>query len=440
MSSHQAQSRVPAAPSGLRRLRRWRARLRLILRAHPLDFARHVVRRFVADDGPRMASGLSYASLLALVPLLAIMLAMVSAFPGFEGVRELLLDTLVRDLLPRTDGEVVQRLETFVANAGKLTGPGIAGLAVTALLLLSNINGAFNTIWRVSEPRPVATRVLVYWALLTLGPLLLGASISLSSYVFASIRLAGMESWTGPVALTRLLSFGLGAAGFALIFAVVPNRRVALAHALAGGAVAAALFEVLKAAFGLYLSMVPGYQAVYGALASVPIFLIWLFACWCVVLLGAEVTAGLPEWKAVRARGHPGGRPGDRLALALALLARLQSAGRAGRQLTRGQAVRGLPATPAEVDAVIGPLRAAGFLARSQEGRWLLARDLASARFGELTAALGLALTETGGWPEDVRAAIDALRKSGQPLRDTPVAAFVDTGGSAARRVAVGAS
>jgi membrane protein len=439
MTSHHAESASPAAPSAPRRLRRWRARLRLVLRAHPADFARHVVRRFVADDGLRMASGLSYASLLALVPLLAIMLAMISAFPGFDGVREQLLTTLVRDLLPRTDGEVMERLETFVANAGKLTGAGIAGLAVTSLLLLSNINGAFNTIWKVSEPRPVATRVLVYWALLTLGPLLLGASISLSSYVFAAVRLAGTETGAGAVLLTRLLSLALGAAGFALIFAVVPNRRVALAHALAGGAVAAALFEVLKAAFGLYLSLVPGYQAVYGALASVPIFLVWLFACWCVVLLGAEVTAGLPEWKAVRARGHPGGRPGDRLALALALLARLRAAARAGRQLTRGQAVRGLPATPAEVDAVIGPLRAAGFLARSQQGRWLLARDLATARFGELTAALGLALTDADGWPEDVRPAVDALRKSGQPLRDTPVAAFVEASGSTAQRAAAGA-
>ena len=423
------QALLNAGNSGTaRNLRRLWVRLRFSARGSRLAaFAGHTAKRFVGDDGLRLASGLSYASLLALVPLLAIAFAILTAFPVFDGVEKRVISTLFEEFLPATDAEMTRRFETFIANANKLTAPGILGLAVTALLLLSNINGAFNTIWRVHEPRALATRVLVYWTLLTLGPLLLGGSISVTSYFFASIQASGLDSWGGlDILLTRGFAIALAAVGFGVIFYVAPNRRVHAWHALLGGLVSAVLFEVLKGAFALYLAVVPGYQAVYGALASIPIFLVWLFLVWCVVLLGAEVAAGLPEWRAARARGHARVGPGGKLALALAILGRLRTAAREGKQLKRDAATRGLPVTPAETDEVANALRAAGFIARAQGNRWVLAYDLQAASLGDLLQAIGLSLDLGAGWPPAVAAAVEDLRGAHAPLTDLPVAEVLE--------------
>ncbi|WP_200341950.1 YihY family inner membrane protein [Rhodovibrio sodomensis] len=421
-------------------MRRLWVRVRFSARGSRLAaFASDTVKRFVGDDGMRLASGLSYASLLALVPLLAIALAILTAFPVFDGVEKRVISGLFEEFLPRTDAQMSARFETFIDNATKLTAPGIMGLAATALLLLSNINGAFNTIWRVHEPRPLATRVLVYWTLLTFGPLLLGGSISVTSYFFASIQASGLDSWGGlDILLTRGFAVALAAVGFGVIFYVAPNRRVHAWHAVLGGLVAAVLFEVLKGVFALYLSFVPGYQAVYGALASIPIFLVWLFLVWCVVLLGAEVAAGLPEWRAARARGHARVGPGGKLALALAVMGRLRAGARKGRQLKREEATRGLPVTPAEIDEVANALREAGFIARAQGGRWVLSYDLSVATLGDLLQAIGLSLALADGWPTAVRSAVEDLRTAHAPLTELTVAEVLDRTDQPLPRVVAG--
>ena len=423
------QALLNAGNSGTARaLRRLWVRVRFSARGSRLAaFSSYTVKRFVGDDGLRLASGLSYASLLALVPLLAIALSILTAFPVFDGVEKRVVSGLFEQFLPQTDTQMAQRFETFIDNANKLTAPGILGLAATALLLLSNINGAFNTIWRVHEPRALATRVLVYWTLLTLGPLLLGGSISVTSYFFASIRESGLDSWGGlDILFTRGFAIALAALGFGVIFYVAPNRRVHAGHAILGGLISAVLFELLKGAFALYLAVVPGYQAVYGALASIPIFLVWLFLVWCVVLLGAEVAAGLPEWRAARARGHARVGPGGKLALALAILGRLRAAAREGRQLKREEATRGLPVTPAEIDEVANALRAAGFIARAQGTRWVLAYDLSVAKLGDLLQAIGLSLELGEGWPPAVASAVADLRGAHAPLTELTVAEVLD--------------
>ena len=280
-------------------------------------FVAYCVRRFTADDGLRAAAALSYSTLLALVPLIAIVLAVLSAVDAFEGLGAELQERLLTAMLPDAAQAVSGQITTFVANAGRLTGPGVLGLAATAILLLNTITGAFGAIWHASEPRPLAMRLLVYWALLTLGPLLLGASISVSTYAFAAVRLTPIESYAVP--LFGLLPFLLSAAGCTLLFIVVPNRAVRTHHALAGGAVAAVLLELLKKGFGYYLANFPTYQAIYGALAAVPIFLVWMYLSWSVLLFGAEIAAALPEWRAAEARRQGRHGPGARLALALTL-------------------------------------------------------------------------------------------------------------------------
>jgi membrane protein len=379
-------------------------------------FVGYCLRRFAADDGLRAAAALSYSTLLALVPLIAIVFAVLSAVDAFEGLGAELQDLLLTAMLPEAAQAVSGQIAAFAANASRLTGPGILGLAATAVLLLNTITGAFGAIWHATEPRPLAMRLLVYWALLTLGPLLLGASISVSSYAFAAVRWTAIESYAVP--LFGLLPFLLSAAGCTLLFIVVPNRAVRMHHALTGGVVAAVLLELLKKGFGYYLANFPTYQAIYGALAAVPIFLVWMYLSWSVLLLGAEIAATLPEWRAAEARRQGRHGPGARLALALTLLSRLRAASREGRVLKERILARHLPATLGELDQVLGALRRCGYAVRSGGSRWVLGRDLETVSLGDLIRALGLALAPGEGWPAGIAQVIDNLAQAGgEPCR-----------------------
>lgn len=373
-------------------------------------FLTYAVWRFWVDDCLRSAASLSYASLLALVPLLVIGLAMVSAFPAYDAFREQLQKLILENFMPETGVAVSQYVSRFVENASRLSGAGALGLGVVAVLLLANINDTLNAIWRVSEARPLARSLMVYWTLLTLGPLLVGSSVSFSSYAFAMIETAGIGGYADwLLRVSWFISFTLAALGFTLLYFVVPYRRVTLLHAAAGGIVAAALFESLKASFGLYLRLFPTYQAVYGALSAIPIFLVWMYLSWAVVLLGAEVAAALPEWRATQARGRHKAGPGDRLALALTLLSRLRQSSRAGTRLSERHLAAGLPATPTEIDATMQELRRANLVARTASGRWLLSRDLTMVSLGDLASILELGLDPVEHWPKLPRAIVNDL-------------------------------
>jgi membrane protein len=398
---------------------------------HAGRFLGYAGARFLADGCPRQAAGLSYVSLLAIVPLLAIGLAIFAGFPAFAPLRADVQDVILRNLLPDTELVVSDQLTAFVTNASQMTAPGLAGLGVTAILLMANITGALNAIWRVAEPRPFVMRMMVYWMILTLGPLLIGASLTISSYAFAAVQWLDVPGVTELRFDSRLVAIGLAVLGFAMIFLVVPNRPIHLAHALAGGLVAAILLEILKAGFGLYLRNFPSYQAVYGAVAAVPIFLIWMYLSWAVILFGAEVAAALPEWRAAESRGAAKTGPGGSLALALSLLARLWQASRTGAKPRERHLGHDLPATPAEVDATLRALRRAGYIERTLSGRWLLARDLASVTLGDVATDLALGLAPGPGWPEAAQSAMEGLASATQPpLARTLADLFAATGGS----------
>jgi membrane protein len=189
----------------------------------------------------------------------------------------------------------------------------------------------------------------------------------------------------------------------------VPNRAVRAWHALAGGIVAALLFELLKRGFGLYLAHFPSYEVVYGALAAIPVFLVWLYLAWTAALFGAEIAAAMPEWRAARARGSHEVGPGARLALALSLLARLQAASRAGDKPKERRLGTGLPATPGEIDATLRRLRRAGYVARVMGGRWVLARDLNAVTLDDLAATLHLGLAPGADWEPAAQRAVEDL-------------------------------
>lgn len=378
-------------------------------------FTLYFLRRFMRDGGPGAAAALSYSSLLALVPLLAISFALLSAFDAFETVRVDLQTRLFEAMLPDAALAVSDYLAQFIDNASRMTGAGILGLAVTAVLLLNTITGSFGSIWRATEPPPLALRLLVYWTLLTLGPLLVGASISVSTYAFAAVQWAGIDSYTKPLfSLSWLLPIGLSAVGFTILFVVVPNRSVRLLHAHTGALVAAILFELLKKGFGLYLSHFPSYQAIYGALAAVPIFLVWMYLSWVVLLIGAEIAASLPEWRAAEARQQATQGRGATLALALALLGRLKQASSDGRIPREGELASDLPATLDELDQVLRVLRQEHYVVRAGTGRWVLSRDLAGVTLNDLVRVLGLSMAPGEGWPEEITAAVGELSQAGE--------------------------
>lgn len=385
-------------------------------------FAAYCGQRFAADQCLRTATQLSYASLLAMVPILAICLGLLSAFPAFEHLRQDAQIFLFENLVPNAGVEVSDQLATFVENARGMTGFGTAALAVTALFLLSTINGAFNGIWRVTEPRPLMVRIMAYWMVLTVGPIFLGISLSLSSYGFATTLL---EQGDRAFGLTRLLPFVLTTCAFTVLYAVVPARNVALRHALVGALVAAVLSEALKFGFAFYLKQFPSYEVIYGAIASVPIFLIWMYLSWAVVLFGAEVAAAAPEWRLVDRLRTARYGPGPRLALALSLLFRLRSAARAGTVMKESALTRQLPAGLDELSKVMHALNRHGFVSRAN-GRWVLSRDLTATSLEELLQAIDLDLEPGEGWPEGVDQIVRSARQMMADVRGKSLATLLD--------------
>ena len=259
-------------------------------------FLGHVLRRFQTDRCLPAAATLSYTSLFACVPLVAIVLSVLSAFPLFDDLQDEIERAIFLYLAPHVSDEAQAYFRAFLANTRQLTALGVGGLGVSAIILLLTVEEEFNVIWRTRRGRRLRFRLLAYIGALLLGPLLVGGALSLSTALYALVALTGIPGLAGPAA--RLTPFGLTAAGFALIYLALPNRRVRPGDALAGALVAAVLFELLKSGFGLYVRLFPAYQTIYGALSVVPIFLVWMYLAWAAVLFGAEITAGWPEWRA----------------------------------------------------------------------------------------------------------------------------------------------
>lgn len=355
-------------------------------------FILYAGRRFFADNGLQLAGSLTYTTLLALVPTAVVAFATLTGVPAFAPLREDILQAVFANLLPTAMDVVQGEFNRFASNAGKLGLAGLVGMGFTAVLTLSAIEGAFNTIWRVREKRPLAARLAVYWAILTLGPLLFGASISLTSYVYGAARTTGIggyaPSWFSPATIAPVTLAWLG---FAMLYFTLPNRAVRPLHALIGGGVAAFLFEALKRAFAWYIVAFPTYQAIYGALAAIPILLVWTYLAWSVTLFGALITASLPEWRHRARMGTGAGQgPAPRLAIALAMLATLRRAARHGHQIRRSALMEVSEAPPDIEDDVLDKLQQKQFVARTGRDRWMLARDLAAVSLYDLVVALDL--------------------------------------------------
>src|SRR5438128_9195489 len=337
-------------------------------------FLLHVTRRFDEVRCLQIASSLTFTTLLALVPLVTIALTLMSAFPVFSGLGEQIHRFLLANMLPEAAGKVVTGyIEQFSGRTGRLTALGTAVLAVTAFLMMFTIERAFNSIWRVSRPRPVGQRILVYWATLTLGPILIGASLSMTSYIVsASLGLSRQIPFVGS-AILGFVPFVLTCAAFTLLYYVVPNRAVRPRHALIGGLVAGLAFEIMKRSFAIYIAKFPTYTLVYGAFAVIPIFLLWIYLSWVVIVIGALITALAPDFAVLREVAR---RPsGSGFAEALALLLVLARAQQGPELLGMGQIAERASLTGDRTESHLERMVARGWVTKSAGSRYGLVCD-----------------------------------------------------------------
>ncbi|MDJ0956982.1 MAG: virulence factor BrkB family protein [Arenicellales bacterium] len=268
------------------------------IRVKPLlkiwQFTKRVWYRLLDDHVQMNAAALAFTTVLALVPAAAVTLSMLSIFPVFEEWSRELENFVYRNFVPAAGDVIQSQLEEFIGQTGRLTAFGLLFLLVSALLLLFTIEETLNKIWRVQDSRTIIQRILSYWAVLTLAPLLMGASLSLTSYLVSTAFGNGDIAQLRTVFLA-VLPFLFVVLAFVLLYMAVPNKRIKFKDALIGGVAAGLLFEITKRGFTWYISNFQSYEVIYGALSSIPIFLIWVYLSWLVVLIGAEITATLGE-------------------------------------------------------------------------------------------------------------------------------------------------
>ncbi len=323
--------------------------------------------RFREDHLGLSASSLTFTTTIALVPFFTVALAIFTAFPLFGKFQDVLQKWLVASLIPDTIArQVLGYLGQFSAKASRLGTVGLAALIGSAFALVLTIDRTLNAIWRVKLRRPLAQRVLIYWSAITLGPLVLGASLALTSYAISSSRglvgdLPGFVRF-----LFDVLEFGLLALGASALFHYVPNTHVRWRHALAGGFFVAAGIELAKKVLSVYLGMVPTYSMVYGAFATVPILLVWIYMAWVIVLLGAVIAAYLPSLLAGVARR--GSAHGWSFQLAVEVLQALHhQRSETAKGLTLTQLTQRLRVDALQLEPVIGVLTGLDWIGQINE-------------------------------------------------------------------------
>ena len=348
-----------------------------------LNFSRFVFRRLREDRCAQVASSLTFTTLLAIVPIIMIALTVFSAFPVFQDFSNEIKNFLLNNLMPDKAGNVISRyVQQFAESATKLTTVGIVLLASTALMMMLTIDRAFNSIWRVSRPRPLLKRLIVYWAILTLAPLLVGASLSLTSWLVGlSMGYAHNIPIFGISAL-KVLPMIFTTFAFAMLFRLVPNRHVPRTHALLGALISAFMFESMNRIFGYYISHFPTYKLVYGAFASVPIFLMWIYLSWLTILIGAVFTASLSHWRSPPASSHAS--PPVQLIDALRILKIMTISFRNGKVITFPELSRTLHLGYDTMEVILGKLVQADIVRKAEGQGWLLMRDVNQVRASEL--------------------------------------------------------
>ncbi|MWV17872.1 YihY family inner membrane protein [Pseudomonas sp. L-22-4S-12] len=386
------------------------------------EFWRFLVQRFFADRATQSAAALTYTTLFAVVPMMTVTFAMLSAIPVFQGMGEDIQSFIFRNFVPSSGATVQEYLREFTVQARKLTWAGVILLALTAFMMLVTIEKAFNTIWRVRQPRRGVSSFLLYWAILSLGPLLLGVGFAVSTYITSLSLLSGPHALIGAKTLLGFAPLLSSVAAFTLIYATVPNARVPLRNALLGGLFTAVLFEVAKALFGLFVSLFPGYQLIYGAFATVPLFLLWIYVSWLIVLFGAELVCNLTASRHWRRRALP------RLLVLLGILRVFHERQLRGVPLRHGDVQReGWLLPEDEWEEVLDFLEGEHLVCRvSGGGGWVLCRDLEHFSLHQLLSRSPWPLPRPGQLPDklDDEVWYPGLRRALEMLHEEQAALF----------------
>lgn len=243
------------------------------------------------------AGYLSYVTLMSLVPLMVVMLSVMTAFPIFSEIRELIENFVYQNFVPASGDVVQEHITGFVSNASKMSAVAITALFIFAMLLISAIDKCLNKLWRVNEKRRVMTSFSMYWMVLTLGPVLVGSSLVMTSYIISLVSLGDYDLLGITNIFVRALPLFASIAAFFILYMVVPNKIIPAKFAFAGATLAAILFEIAKKSFAIYVTQLPSYQAIYGALSSIPILFLWVYLSWLVVLIGALFTVSLEDFE-----------------------------------------------------------------------------------------------------------------------------------------------
>ncbi|MGY8870787.1 MAG: virulence factor BrkB family protein [Pseudomonadales bacterium] len=347
-------------------------------------FLRYLLRQFLGNGGVINASALTYTTLFAVVPLMTVSFAMLAAIPSFQGVGEQVQGWVFSNFVPTTGEEIQNYLKDFTSQAQKLTAVGVGFLVVTSIMMMRNIEVAFNRIWRVSGQRKGMSSFLLYWAILSLGPILIGLGILVSSYIASLPLISDATNLVGKSRLLTMLPIVMSAAAFTLLYAAVPNCKVPLKNAFIGAIVVAILFESAKRGFAFYATQFPSYELIYGAFAAIPLFLVWIFISWFIILMGCELTRALTVYQSmdrVREKSH--------LHTIVGVLHRLWEGQKVGQALSDNQLlqqVNGLDQS--SWDEYVQMLMAQNLIRRTDQGEYLLSRGLGSITLNELCRLL----------------------------------------------------
>ncbi len=266
----------------------------------------YFIRRVQREQIQVVAGYLSYVCLMSLVPLIVVMFSVMTAFPLFAELQGSIEQFVYQNFVPSAGNVLQQYLTGFVDNASKMSAVAISFLFVAALLLISSIDKTFNKIWRVTDKRRSITSFAMYWMVLTLGPILVGASIALSSYIVSLVAVDEYDVLGLFDIFLRILPLLSSIVAFIILYIAVPNKAVPFKFALSGAIVAGVLFELAKKAFALYITAFPSYQVIYGALATIPIIFLWVYVSWIIVLTGALITVSLQEYAILKAQKTKG--------------------------------------------------------------------------------------------------------------------------------------
>ncbi len=352
-------------------------------------------RYFLQDNCRQHAAALTFTTLFAVVPLLTVVFTLLAAFPSTQSLTKEVETFIFQNLVPSSSEAVAGYLQDFSSQAGQLTLVGIVVLVVTAIMMLATIERAFNDLWQVNAPRQNMFSILRYWAVISLGPFLLGAGFFVSSYVASITFLRDASDMVGSVvpglAIVPLLFTALG---FSLLYIAVPNCKVKIRAGILAGLSAAVLFELAKRGFALFVSNFASYELVYGAFAAFPVFLLWIFVSWLIVLFGVELSRSfvIHELAPVQPQ-HP-------LLALLGVLALLQSRHGQGKGVDEVEAMRLLHRSPAWTWSQWKQwLQENSFMIRSVDGDFRLARDLSQMTLADLCRETPWALPDV----DDIR-------------------------------------